>query len=653
MKKFCFVLCVCLQAVMLHAAKPFLAEGGYYKKLSKNTVELVGLDTIVLENNVLTIRSKVEYNGQVYTVTRIGDYALCHSKYGKKKCTFMENLDLVLEEGIKNLGSHQFYHVGFHSITLPNSLEEIGDYVFEDCNLKSGYLKLPEGLRKIGDHAFEAMDIERLELPESLEYIGKLAFAGNSFFVPEYDQDGDCRRIKIDTMRIPLSDWYISERNRRYTPEKLHLLNEPEEPSYGNNPFYEEKDSVGEFLMIKGEPQVLYIPANVSHIGAGAFNGTQLKGFEVAKGNTHFCSIDGVLFSKDTTVLYAHPAGRGARTYTTPLPVKRIAEYAFSRFTEYAESLFPYSRYHKQLLSKLILTDNVTEISEEALSGAMLDTLIIGPNVKDGSGANAYDAMKTRRRDWKFMTKEQVRNSHSLVLCTSDLKYPIHPWYAFDIDGCNFFSALDPDMPHTYHFQWECICINYTYKENGFYYYVNPKGKTEWIWADDTVGDIRIPEGIEIVNFNRVFENSYFGLRFSRYFGEEKPHRLYIPASVKEINQDITHYAYHYKNYRIFNQSRLFFHEENELTLNKKWDDEMNKLHKKLKKKEAKYHGNRYKGKSWDAEQRRKEYERRYRGINRRYLVECPAVNYTYFNPETGEYIWEYNGKKIVNFVEQ
>lgn len=53
------------------------------------------------------------------------------------------------------------------------------------------------------------------------------------------------------------------------------------------------------------------LPANLIWIGASAFEGCDnLMNIHVADGNNSYCSVDGVVFNKDMTVLHAFPAGR-------------------------------------------------------------------------------------------------------------------------------------------------------------------------------------------------------------------------------------------------------------------------------------------------------------------------------------------------------
>ena len=63
-----------------------------------------------------------------------------------------------------------------------------------------------------------------------------------------------------------------------------------------------------------------------------------LESIEVDEDNPSMCSVDGVLFSKDTTWLYSYPAGATATTYSVPDGVTRIGASAF-RNSPYLQSV--------------------------------------------------------------------------------------------------------------------------------------------------------------------------------------------------------------------------------------------------------------------------------------------------------------------------
>ena len=73
------------------------------------------------------------------------------------------------------------------------------------------------------------------------------------------------------------------------------------------------------------------LPDGVTRIWDSAFAGcTNLVKFEVNESNPNYCTIDGVLYSKDKTTVVRFPAGKEAESYTVPNTVTNISYNAFS-----------------------------------------------------------------------------------------------------------------------------------------------------------------------------------------------------------------------------------------------------------------------------------------------------------------------------------
>lgn len=95
------------------------------------------------------------------------------------------------------------------------------------------------------------------------------------------------------------------------------------------------------------------LPASVNVIGSNAFNeADSVTAIDVDAANTKFCSIDGVVYTKDKTVLRVFPAGRGG-SFTIPDGVTTIHNYAFYRCYQ---------------LESVNMYNTVTEIGERAFS---------------------------------------------------------------------------------------------------------------------------------------------------------------------------------------------------------------------------------------------------------------------------------------------
>lgn len=116
-----------------------------FNVISDNEVEVSG---IVNGTPNMVIPEKVRIDGNVYTVTSIGRY--------------------IFDD----------YEDYIKSVSLPNSITEIGDDAFADCyNMTS--VNIPDGVKSIGKDAFEGCEsLTKITIPSSVETIGMLAFAG-------------------------------------------------------------------------------------------------------------------------------------------------------------------------------------------------------------------------------------------------------------------------------------------------------------------------------------------------------------------------------------------------------------------------------------------------------------------------------------------
>ena len=169
----------------------------------------------------VNIPETVSYEGKIYTVTVIGDYAfnfdMAWQELGKltlpntitkigdwafHACGFTGNLNLpssltyigecafsanyyfsgslYIPDSVTFLGDNAF--CGCYSfegtLHIPSNITAINDGVFEYCCSLTGPLHIPETVTKIGDRAFESCTgfAGNLEFPEAVTYIGELAF---------------------------------------------------------------------------------------------------------------------------------------------------------------------------------------------------------------------------------------------------------------------------------------------------------------------------------------------------------------------------------------------------------------------------------------------------------------------------------------------
>ena len=118
--------------------------------------------------------------------------------------------DLVIPEGVTEIGKNAFLHFNITTLKLPSTLQTIGMQAFHRCsalqsiefnsNIKTiGYaafdgcsnlttLTLPEGLEKISGHAFrDCSKLTTINIPSTVNYIGTWAFLGSGVTTFNYN----------------------------------------------------------------------------------------------------------------------------------------------------------------------------------------------------------------------------------------------------------------------------------------------------------------------------------------------------------------------------------------------------------------------------------------------------------------------------------
>ena len=102
----------------------------------------------------ITIPPTVEYEGKIYTVTRIG-----YCAFGVYRDAFDYNSQY----------QPQASHIS--NITLPETIKEIGNFAFFNC---SGLvdLKIPKSVQTIGRYAFYGCKMLSLTIPENVTWLG-------------------------------------------------------------------------------------------------------------------------------------------------------------------------------------------------------------------------------------------------------------------------------------------------------------------------------------------------------------------------------------------------------------------------------------------------------------------------------------------------
>ena len=287
----------------------------YYDITSSNSVKVAACDTTV--NGDVVIPSSLEYNGTTYSVTSIGNGAF-------RECSGLTSVSIP--NSVTSIGYSAFYGCsGLTSVTIPNSVTSIGNSAFRECSGLTS-VSIPNSVTSIGNSAFYyCIGLTSVNIPNSVTSIENWAFSYCS---------------GLTSVTIPNSVTYI-----------------------GGHAFYR----------CSGLTSVT-IPNSVTTIGESAFaDCSSLNSINVASGNTHYSSIDGVLYNYVQDTLIECP---GARTsLTIPNSVTSIGNNAFL---------------YCRGLTSITIPNSVTSIGNDAFYYCRGLTSITIPNSVTSIGNNAF-----------------------------------------------------------------------------------------------------------------------------------------------------------------------------------------------------------------------------------------------------------------------
>lgn len=251
----------------------FEANGIYYIITGPNTASVTFKDSNYNSySGSVNVPSTVVHQGKTYTVTAVGRGAFY-------RC---ENLTSVsLPNTVTMLDYAAFANSGLTSLSIPQSVTTLGEFCFQGCSSLVS-INLPNGITSIPRQCFtNCTSLQSITIPGSAKVIYYYAFY-------------NCTAL-----------------------ENLTIQNGVESILYA--------------AFATCAFQSVTIPASVTTIEEHAFdNCTSISAFYVNSSNTHFCSVDGVLFTAEMDTLKQYPPQKSLSYYQVPVGVKVIDSGAFS-----------------------------------------------------------------------------------------------------------------------------------------------------------------------------------------------------------------------------------------------------------------------------------------------------------------------------------
>ena len=248
-------------------------------------------------------------------------------------CSFIKNV--TLPDTIEFLNNYIFSDTAFYKdeSNWENGVFYAGKYLInakdeDDDNPISGTYNIKPGTIVIASGAFNyCTDLKKVTIPDSVKTMCFSAFyackkltdisIGNGISIIPEDAFNECR--SLESVTIPNSVKAIEGYAFAYC-EKLTNLTLPDSvTSIGYSAF-----------AFCTQISTVTIPNSVTDLGTGVFRGcSNLTSINVAADNSDYCSIDGILYSKDKTKLMQYAAGKTDTNFTVPNYVTKICDDSF------------------------------------------------------------------------------------------------------------------------------------------------------------------------------------------------------------------------------------------------------------------------------------------------------------------------------------
>lgn len=325
------------------------------------------------------------------------------------------------------------------SIVIPEGVTFIGHWAFNYCiNLTSA--TLPSSILSIGNHAFYKCDeLLAIDLPDELETIGNEVFY---------------KCLSLTYVDFP-----------------THLT------------------SLGDYAFAGCTGITTFeIPQGLTAIGEAAFSScSNLATIEVSPLNESYTSVDGVLFSKDTTTLIAYPVGITSDSYMPPATTRIIDNYAFYDCLHLSSLLLhtdvsaigAYAFSNCSNLATLTLPDEgLSSIGEYAFSNCTtLDNVVLPEGVTELT-CNLFEGCENLANVGLPETLEVLGEyafANCLSLSSIEIPAAVYEIAYYAFDGCTSLQSFEVDTLNSVYYTLDDVLFC---KEDSVLY-VYPAGKID------------------------------------------------------------------------------------------------------------------------------------------------------------------------------
>lgn len=172
---------------------PETVDGVTVKGIRGDVFRNTSLERVTLPNTIDTIRGHAFEGCSQLQSINIPENVKSIGAYAFSEC---ENLLYVeFPESLKHIGAYAFNHCEQLSINnLPQQMDSIGAYAFQSC-WKIKELTLPDNLTEIHAFCFSGTRITSITIPASVERIGEQAFSNTDLETLIFEDNSQLTRI--------------------------------------------------------------------------------------------------------------------------------------------------------------------------------------------------------------------------------------------------------------------------------------------------------------------------------------------------------------------------------------------------------------------------------------------------------------------------
>ena len=448
------------------AAIDFEVNNMRYRVLEDSSQSVRLVQTITPDaDGVVAVPDEVQYQGTTYRVSEIGSlafYMLEAEKLliGKNVLAIAgDAFTLSMLRRIDVDGSNKafqsedgvLYSSGYRilvrypnmredvSFALNPATEEIGAGAMADCPYLEE-VSIPEGVRIIGDEAFyDDNNLSLIVIPSTVEEVGVDAFAGTAWLASRDSGSLYCGNHVLALWKGPL-------------------------PSDGVIEVADDCLTIARGFDFSGLLGTLRIPAGVMKVGKRY---RHIMNYEVASENMVYRTTDGVLMSKDGTILELYPGGREG-AYVVPQGVISVADDAFAEVPQLTRIMLPEgvekigARAFSQCLEleRVDLPASLREIGDRAFDLRLVELPTAFPIMKaqNEEGLGAFPTVFCRAVNPPaahvntFLRNEGTSSTLYVPMGAADAYRSTLPWSEFDeiiemdfadVDGNNVVNGSD------------------------------------------------------------------------------------------------------------------------------------------------------------------------------------------------------------------